>query len=67
MGIRLADFVVAHLRRRGTDVELIDAKEVNLPLLDRMSPTKTYSRQFQTLHFSILEDPQGDRSVHNQH
>src|SRR5579871_4450682 len=36
MGIRLADFVVARLRRRGCDVELIDAKAVNLPMLDRM-------------------------------
>ena len=36
MGIRLAQFVVARLRRRGDDVELIDAKAVNLPMLDRM-------------------------------
>lgn len=36
MGIRLADFVVARLRRRGCDVELIDAKALNLPMLDRM-------------------------------
>ena len=36
MGIRLADFVVERLRRRGEDVELIDAKIVNLPMLDRM-------------------------------
>ena len=36
MGIRLADFVVERLRRRGDDVELIDAKVVNLPMLDRM-------------------------------
>jgi NAD(P)H-dependent FMN reductase len=36
MGIRLADFVVARLRRRGCDVELIDARAVNLPMLDRM-------------------------------
>ena len=36
MGIRLADFVVERLRRRGCDVELIDAKAVNLPMLDRM-------------------------------
>ena len=29
-------FVVDRLRRRGEDVELIDAKAVNLPMLDRM-------------------------------
>jgi len=36
MGIRLAQFVVERLRRRGDDVELIDAKAINLPMLDRM-------------------------------
>ena len=36
MGIRLARFVVERLRRRGDDVELIDAKAINLPMLDRM-------------------------------
>jgi NAD(P)H-dependent FMN reductase len=36
MGIRLANFLVERLRRRGDDVELIDAKAVNLPMLDRM-------------------------------
>ena len=36
MGIRLAEYVVERLRRRGDDVELIDAKAVNLPMLDRM-------------------------------
>lgn len=36
MGIRLADFVVAGLRARGDDVELIDAKALDLPMLDRM-------------------------------
>jgi NAD(P)H-dependent FMN reductase len=36
MGIRLARFVVEGLRARGDDVELIDAREVNLPMLDRM-------------------------------
>jgi NAD(P)H-dependent FMN reductase len=35
-GIRLADYVVDRLRKRGDDVELIDAKAVNLPILDRM-------------------------------
>jgi NAD(P)H-dependent FMN reductase len=36
LGIRLANFMVERLRRRGCDVELIDAKAVNLPMLDRM-------------------------------
>lgn len=36
MGIRLADFVVRNLRERGADAELIDAKAVGLPMLDRM-------------------------------
>src|SRR5215831_14556536 len=42
MGIRLAQFVVEQLRRRGEDVELIDAKAINLPMLDRMY--KVYPR-----------------------
>src|SRR3954465_7014862 len=36
MGIRLAEFLIDRLRRRGDAVELIDAKAVNLPMLDRM-------------------------------
>ena len=36
MGIRLARFVVERLQRRNDDVELIDAKAINLPMLDRM-------------------------------
>src|SRR6478672_10639366 len=36
MGIRLAQFVIDRLRQRDEDVELIDAKAVNLPMLDRM-------------------------------
>jgi NAD(P)H-dependent FMN reductase len=36
MGIRLAEFVIKRLRRRGDEVELIDAKAINLPMLDRM-------------------------------
>ena len=36
MGIRLADYVVKRLRSRGGDVELVDAKAINLPMLDRM-------------------------------
>lgn len=36
MGIRLADFIVAQLTARGDAVELIDAKAIDLPMLDRM-------------------------------
>jgi NAD(P)H-dependent FMN reductase len=36
MGIRLADYLVAGLRARGEEVELIDARAVGLPMLDRM-------------------------------
>jgi NAD(P)H-dependent FMN reductase len=36
MGIRLADYLVAGFAARGADVELIDAKAVGLPMLDRM-------------------------------
>src|SRR6476660_7080177 len=36
MGIRLAHFTVEGFRARGDDVELIDAREVGLPMLDRM-------------------------------
>jgi NAD(P)H-dependent FMN reductase len=35
-GIRLADYIVRKLRSRGEDAELIDAKAVGLPMLDRM-------------------------------
>jgi NAD(P)H-dependent FMN reductase len=35
-GIRLADYIVARLHARGADPELIDAKAVGLPMLDRM-------------------------------
>ena len=36
MGIRLAKYVVNRLTRHGEQAELIDAKAVNLPMLDRM-------------------------------
>jgi NAD(P)H-dependent FMN reductase len=36
MGIRLANYVVARLLARGADAELIDAKAVGLPILERM-------------------------------
>ena len=35
-GIRLADWLVAQLKARGDNAELIDAKAVGLPMLDRM-------------------------------
>src|SRR3954464_14084363 len=36
LGIRLADFITRGFRARGDEVELIDAKAVRLPMLDRM-------------------------------
>ena len=36
MGIRLADYLVDHLAARGAEPELIDARAVGLPMLDRM-------------------------------
>src|SRR5436305_1569757 len=36
LGIRLADFITQGFRARRDDVELIDAKAVDLPMLDRM-------------------------------
>ena len=35
-GIRLAEFIVRSLRERGAEAELIDAKAIGLPMLDRM-------------------------------
>jgi NAD(P)H-dependent FMN reductase len=35
-GVRLADYLVRALRQKDWDAELIDAKAVNLPMLDRM-------------------------------
>lgn len=36
MGVRLAHYVVAGLRARAVDAELVDARAVGLPMLDRM-------------------------------
>lgn len=36
LGIRLANYIVTGLRVRGAEPELIDAKQVALPMLDRM-------------------------------
>jgi NAD(P)H-dependent FMN reductase len=41
-GIRLADFLLRRLQARGEDAELIDAKAIGLPMLDRM--LKEYAR-----------------------
>ena len=35
-GVRLANYLVQAFRQRGADAELIDAKQVGLPMLDRM-------------------------------
>ncbi|MHB0776015.1 NADPH-dependent FMN reductase [Halomonas sp. WWR20] len=35
-GIRLAEYAVRTLKARGCDVELIDAQQIDLPMLDRM-------------------------------
>jgi NAD(P)H-dependent FMN reductase len=36
VGIRLARYIVDQFRARGADAELIDAKAIDLPMLDRM-------------------------------
>lgn len=36
MGIRLADYIIRNFQDRGDNAELIDAKAINLPMLDRM-------------------------------
>ena len=36
LGIHLANYIVTSLRQRGNNAELIDAKDVGLPMLDRM-------------------------------
>jgi NAD(P)H-dependent FMN reductase len=36
MGIRLAGFIIDGLKQRGAEPELVDAKVLNLPMLDRM-------------------------------
>jgi len=36
MGVRLADYIVGKLQARGADAELMDAKAIDLPMLDRM-------------------------------
>lgn len=36
LGIRLADYIVAGINARGDTAELVDAKAIGLPMLDRM-------------------------------
>jgi NAD(P)H-dependent FMN reductase len=57
-GIRLATFLVEGLRTRGHDVELIDAKTIGLPMLDRMYkeyPTGSAPEPLATLAYKIRE------------
>jgi NAD(P)H-dependent FMN reductase len=42
LGVRLADYIVAGLAARGAQPELIDARAIGLPMLDRMY--KEYSK-----------------------
>jgi NAD(P)H-dependent FMN reductase len=58
MGIRLAHFVIEGFRARGDDVELIDAKAIDLPMLDRMYkeyPTGQAPERLETLARKIRE------------
>jgi NAD(P)H-dependent FMN reductase len=57
-GIRLANFLVARLIERGAAAELIDAKAVGLPMLDRMYkeyPTGTAPQAMETLAGKIRD------------
>jgi NAD(P)H-dependent FMN reductase len=58
MGIRLADFIVSGLKERGDEAELIDAKTINLPMLDRMYkeyPPGTAPKPLKDLAAKIIE------------
>ena len=58
LGIRLADYLVRNLASRGDEPELVDAKAVGLPLLDRMykeHPTGTAPAAMETLAAKIRE------------
>ena len=56
MGIRLADYLVAQLKARGEDAELIDAKAVGLPMLDRMQDGPLIEHDTLVLSFVALPD-----------
>ncbi|MGA1804813.1 NADPH-dependent FMN reductase [Rhizobium sp. HT1-10] len=53
-GIRLANFLVEELRKAGNDAELIDAKAVGLPILDRMY--KEYPKGEAPANLEVLAD-----------
>ena len=53
-GIRLANFLVEELRKAGNDAELIDAKAVGLPILDRMC--KEYPKGEAPANLEVLAD-----------
>ena len=57
MGIRLAQYVIERLRRRGDDVELIDAKAINLPILDRMYKEYPKGEAPEALETARPQDP----------
>ena len=63
MGIRLADFVVRGLRERGCDVELIDAKAVGLPMLDRMYKEYAKGEAPAAMEALARQDPRADGFV----
>ncbi|SFH51536.1 NADPH-dependent FMN reductase [Modicisalibacter xianhensis] len=57
-GIRLADYAVRTLQSRGVEAELIDAKQIDLPMLDRMYkeyPTGEAPEAMETLAGKIRE------------
>jgi NAD(P)H-dependent FMN reductase len=57
-GIRLANYIVRQLAARGDEAELIDAKSINLPILDRMYkeyPKGTAPAALETLATKIRE------------
>jgi NAD(P)H-dependent FMN reductase len=57
-GIRLANYIVTQFSARGDDVELIDAKAIGLPMLDRMYkeyPKGTAPAALETLATKIRE------------
>jgi len=56
MGIRLAHYIVESLTKRGVSAELIDAKAIGLPMLDRMYkeyPAGTAPAEMETLAAKI--------------
>ncbi len=60
-GIRLADYLVRGLAARGDDVELIDARAVGLPMLDRMYKEYPKGEAPAAMESSGRENPRGRR------